>query len=157
MAMFRIAFDLTDVAEQDLLKAGLDPADLDRLWSRFQTRAIGTMRTLSNAAVLYATTYDKGFAASIANYRQPPKGKDASAEAADLLPDSVTSGRPGIGYVITYTAGAKSAKGSIDSFTATARPTAWKPGRTSYFTDETLVIRSTAENRAATAKDPPLQ
>jgi len=156
MAMFRIAFDLSDSAEQDLLRAGLDPSDLDPLWSRFRSRTIGVLRSLNTAAVTYAVTYGKGFAASIANYGPPPKGKPLSIETADLLAPWVVTGRPGIGYVITYAAGPKSANGSIDSYSITVRPTAWKAGRPSFFTDQSGVIRTTGENRAATAQDPPL-
>jgi len=155
MAMFRIAFDLSDSAEQDVLKAGLDPADLDRLWTRFRARTLGTLRSLNTAAITYASTYG-GFAPSITNFGPPPKGKSLSPETADLLADWVVSGRPGIGYVFTYTAGPKGASGSIDSYTISVRPTAWKPGRPSYFSDQSAVIRSTNENRAATAKDEPI-
>ena len=45
----------------------------------------------------------------------------------------------------------------VKSYTLTARPLVYyRTGTRSFFTDETGVIRMTAEDRAATADDPPL-
>ena len=61
------------------------------------------------------------------------------------------------GYRFTYWPGPRDVKGQIATYTIAARPLEYgKTGSRSYFTNESAVIRATAEDRDATAQDPPL-
>ena len=119
-------------------------------------QAVGSTRSLNTAEVFYAKTFKKGFSPTLASLGVPRKGAKPSASKADLLDNSLTSGRRNH-YVFTYTAGALDADGTIKTYTFTARPAKWHQGMWSFFTDETAIIRGTAENRTPTANDPPLK
>ena len=78
------------------------------------------------------------------------------AAVAGLI-DSVLASGVKSGYKITYTPGPKDAARQIKTYTIIARPLEYgKTGKNSYFTDESVVIHQTSEDRPATAKDPPI-
>ncbi|MGH9774877.1 MAG: hypothetical protein ACRD50_08000 [Candidatus Acidiferrales bacterium] len=58
------------------------------------------------------------------------------------------------GYILDYSAAAPGPDGRVQNYSLTARPGNY--GYLNYFTDSTGVLRSTRENRPATALDPPL-
>jgi len=82
-------------------------------------------------------------------------GYPASLEAlADRL-RSTAQRAQGEGYRLEYVPGPIDAEGLIRTYTLAARPGHY--GYRNFFADETGVIRATRENRAATAKDPPIE
>jgi type IV pilus assembly protein PilA len=130
--------------------------DGHRRGSRNEASAVGSLRTISTVEVTYASTHGKGFSATLAALGPPAKGVAASAAAADLIDSVLASGQKS-GYILEYTAGAPESDGRILHYTVSARPaTVGVTGVRSFFTDESGVIRSTSEDRAANAKDPPL-
>lgn len=121
-----------------------------------ESAAVGSLRTIVTAQVTYAMMYpERGFASTL-KALGPAPGGEASAEAADLIDGTLASGEKG-GYQFKLTLGAPDEEGRITSFRAIARPMV--PGRTgirSFHVDESGVIRQTAEDREATAEDPPV-
>ncbi len=121
-----------------------------------EAHAVGALRTINTAAVTYASTYKKGFSPTLAAMGMKPNQKEPSETAAGLIDERLTVGKLG-GYIFTYKAGKRDKDGRINAYTVSARPTKWRMGLSSFFSDQTGLIRSTAENRAATAKDPPVE
>ena len=118
-----------------------------------QAAAIGRIRSIVTAEAYYREHYPAGYSPSLASLGVPPQGVQPSASAADLLTNSLTSGRT-VGYIFTYTAGAKDSSGKITTYTVTARPITWKKGVRSFFDDQTGVIHWTNKDRAPRATDP---
>jgi len=121
-----------------------------------QESAVGCLRSINTAEVYFAKEYGKGFSPTLAALGVPPEGVKPSASAANLLDNSLTGGKKR-NYVFTYKAGRPDESGKINTYTVTARPAKWHKGLSSFFTDETAIIRGTNENRAAKVSDPPLQ
>ncbi len=118
--------------------------------------AVGCMRTINTAEVTYAATYNKGYSPTLAALGEPLNGSNLSPSAAGLIDHSLAGGKRNR-YVYKYQAGMRDAKGTIKTYTATARPMKWQKGARSFFTDQSGVIRWTEEDRAPTAKDPAIQ
>jgi hypothetical protein len=120
--------------------------------------AIGSLRTIDVAEITYASTYDGGYSPDLASLG-PGSGGSPSASAAGLIDSVLATGRKS-GYIFTYTPGQRDPKGRIASYTVTACPITYdrdrRGSRTSFFTDETGVIRQTDENRPPTAQDQPI-
>jgi predicted butyrate kinase (DUF1464 family) len=121
-----------------------------------QASAVGCLWSINTSEAYYSTYYKLGWSPTLASLGQPQEGAKPSASAAGLITNSLASGQRS-NYVFTYKAGKKDASGKITSYTVTASPVEWHKGLWSFFTDETETIRGTAENRAATASDPPIQ
>jgi hypothetical protein len=136
---------LSAICDAAQKKSAPEPADPER--------ALGCVRTINTAALAYRGTYKKGYSPSLAAMGVKPGATDYTAEAAGLIDEQLASGKMA-GYTFNYRPGKKDASGSITTYTATARPLKWKEGVTSYFTDDSGVIRWTKANRAPTAKDP---
>lgn len=119
--------------------------------------AVGSLRTLNTACVTYATNNPQaGFPRALRQLGMPPSGEKEGPEYAGLIDNALASGRKS-GYDFTYTPGKPDAKGVITTYAASARQVVFgKSGYRNYFTDETGVIRATAEDRDATPQDPPL-
>lgn len=120
---------------------------------------VGMLRTINTAEITYASTYSSGFSPSLAVLGPPTQGAKRSALAADLIDEFLASGRES-GYRIDYKPGPVE-HGRIDTYTVTARPIKYGCpeaywAETSYFSDQSGVIRMTNEDRLATAKDPPI-
>ncbi len=120
--------------------------------------AVGSVRTINTSCVSYASSYpERGFPHTLGQLGSPAPGEKEGPEHAGMIDSVLASGRKS-GYVFTYTPGAPDAKGTIASYTVSARPQEFnKTGRRSFFTDETFVIRFTEEDRVPTSQDPPLQ
>ncbi len=124
--------------------------------SRNEASAVGSLRTINTSEVTYASTYGKGFSPTLAALGPPAKGAQPSATAANQI-DSILAGGQKSGYNFVYTPGALNAEGRILSYSVVAQPaTLGVTGNRSFFTDQTGITRVTAENRAATAADPPI-
>lgn len=122
-----------------------------------ESSAVGSLRTIVSAQVAYDNVYPKkGFAATLTALGPPPPGAQPSAEAADFIDSTLVKGEKN-GYRFTLTPGPRDPSGRTTSFTAGARPMVYRrTGVRSFFVDETGVVCWTAEDRPATAQDPPL-
>lgn len=128
----------------------------------YESMAVGGLRTINTAAITYFTTYENGFPPSLAAMGSPPSGTEYDCRAAGLVDEVLASGQKS-SYVFTYTPGPRVDKPApgcppgVKSYTATARPLKYgQTGQRSFYTDDSGVIRSTLEDRPATANDPPL-
>ena len=117
-----------------------------------QAGVIGCLRTINTAELTYANTYKNGFSSNLKALAAPNEGTSYIASAAGLIDASLLGGKRN-GYVFTYKAAAPDDQGKISGYTVSARPIKWQKGTQRFFTDQTDVVRSTAENRPATAKD----
>ena len=118
---------------------------------------VGSLRTLCTAEVTHAYTYKKGFSVSLAALGPAPDGATIDASHAYLIDGVLASGLKS-GYRIEYTPGPVGDDGRISAFAVVARPQEFgRTGVRSFYTDQTCVIRSTGENRAATAQDEPIR
>ncbi len=151
----RPTFDFSKKLAGDWEKAGLTKDQLDAILKREEARATGYIRTFNTALITYASTYNKGYPATLAPMGLPAKGVTPSLEKADLIQDWLASGHPGGNYVFVYKP-ASIKGGPLDSYTIVARPLVWHDGVRGFFTDQSARIRGTTENRDATVKDPPL-
>ncbi len=117
--------------------------------------AVGCVRTINTAEYTYASSYHSGFSRTLAALGMTPGWKNPTPEAAGLIDEKLTTGKYS-GYVFTYHAGATDKDAHVSAYSLTARPMKWQKGAVNFFTDQTGVIRWTKENRAPTAKDPPI-
>jgi hypothetical protein len=115
--------------------------------------ALGCLRTINTAAVVYVSTYNHGFSPTLAAMGEKAGAANPTPEAAGLIDESLASGKKA-GYIFTYTAGKMDKTGWIVAFTVVARPQNWKEGVVSFFSDESGLIRWTNANRAPTVRDP---
>jgi type IV pilus assembly protein PilA len=134
-----------------------------------EASAVGSLRTISVAAITYSATYSNGFPPGLEALGGPGS---PSCDHAALIESMLASGRKA-GYVFTYTpqfpAGGQqpllsptaAAKGCTNPgaprYSATADPI--QPGSTgqrSFFTDQTGVIRY-ATSGSATTDSPPIE
>ena len=118
-----------------------------------QEGAVGCMRTINTAEMVYAATYGKSYSPTLVSLAEGAQGQEPTASAAGLIDTSLGSGKRS-GYIYTYRPGPKDAQGQIKTYIVTARPMKWQKDVLSVFTDQTGVIRVTKENRAANGKDP---
>jgi type IV pilus assembly protein PilA len=127
-----------------------------------EASAVGSMRTITTAAITYSATYGNGFPPTLAAMGPPAGGGAASCDTSGLL-DSVLSAGQKSGYNFTY-AGASAipaaapscAVAGFNTYTVNGAPVT--PGTTGiryFFTDESGVIRFNA-TQAAASTDPPI-
>jgi type IV pilus assembly protein PilA len=117
-----------------------------------EASAVGSLRTINTACVLYTTTYGIGFPSTLAALGTSGAASSTSAQ----LVDNILGGGAKSGYTFTYTPGAV-AGGVIPVYTVKAAPIS--PGQTGqryFFTDQSGVIRFNV-SAAATVSDSPLQ
>jgi hypothetical protein len=115
--------------------------------------AVGCLRTINTADVVYSSTYAKGYSPTLAAMGMKAGSSNPSPEAAELIDESLSGGKKA-GYVFTYKPGPKDKSGRIATYTVVARPQKWQDGVVSFFSDESGVIRWTKANRAPSVKDP---
>jgi len=115
----------------------------------YEESCVSSLRTLNTAQVTYwGGDEKKGFARSLEQLG--PRGED-------LIDPVLATGKKG-GYHFVLVPGPVEANGTIRHYIISARPSkVLVKGQRSFFTDESDVIRSTSENRAATASDPTIQ
>jgi len=137
-----------------------------------EASAVGSLRTINIAAIVYASKYENGFPSSLEVLGEATAG-DASCNHAALLGAPLTVGRK-TGYIFTYTpqypdgatapvispkAAAKGCTaGGASGYTVTADPMQrGTSGQRSFYTDQAGVIRFSTNGESATADSPPLQ
>jgi hypothetical protein len=134
----------TDLEEQLLAKA--EPSEVPA-----DAAAASILRTMNTSMVTYVTMYpDEGYPANL-QVLSGQENQEATPEHAMLL-DPTFLQEPVVknGYEFHYLRIDK------EHYLITASPQRWGEGMRSFFTDETAVIRVTAESRPAMASDPPL-
>jgi type IV pilus assembly protein PilA len=136
-----------------------------------EASAVGSLRSVNTAAMVYATTYENGFPSGLEALGGAAAGA-TTCNHAGLLGAPLTSGRK-TGYIFTYTpqypdgatapvispkAAAKGCTaGGASGYTVTADPLQRDTsGVRSFFTDQTGVIRFSVHGEPATADSPPL-
>lgn len=113
----------------------------------FENMAASWLQGLHDCLASYAQKDRLGGLPLDLSALRPPKSDCTSPEIAS---------RKLHGYVFSYLPGAADARGRFQSYTIFSRPLRFgETGKLSFYTDETGVIRQTAENRAARASDPP--
>jgi hypothetical protein len=126
-------------------------ASTDVQWrvKTYEANCVGSLRILNTAEGTYwGGDPQKGYARSLEQLG--PKG-------VDFIEPTLASGKKA-GYRFVLTPGPANANGVVMHYTITARPLKILAKRQrSFFTDETGVIRSTLEDRAARASDPAIQ
>lgn len=119
--------------------------------------AIGALRTITTSLIGYASAFsDIGFPEQMSALTGKA-GEESSAEHAMLLGPEFAN-KPCIknGYRFEYTLVRRGA--DEGAYTVTATPVEFgKTGSRNFFVDESGVIRSTKEDRLATAEDPAIQ
>lgn len=120
-----------------------------------EASAVGSLRTLNSASVMYSAAYGN-FPPSLTALGPSSTDDKPSAESADLIDSVLASGRKS-GYVFDYEP-FNAEWGGVKSFgySITASPLA--PGTTGmryFFTDQTAVIRAETD-RVAAANSPPV-
>ncbi len=133
-----------------------------------EASAVGSLRTMTTAAVTYSSTYGNGFPPTLGSMGGVAGGA-ATCDAAQLIDNVLSNNGAGntstkTGYNFTYAAGAAfaaapapgcAAVGTV-TYTLNADPiTRGTTGQRSFFTDNSGVIRFNA-TAAAAATDPPI-
>lgn len=128
-----------------------------------QASAVGSLRTLSTAEFTYASTYGKGYSATLGYLGPPSLGAVSDATHAGIVDntlsgtatdgsDAMTSTKSG--YVFTYSPGLE-INGQILFYTINADPIErGTTGTTSYFVDQSGVIRQNTTTQAGAADSP---
>jgi type IV pilus assembly protein PilA len=120
-----------------------------------QASAVGSLRVINSAEVMYNSSYGKGYSASLQKLEPPTGGGPPSMNAAALIDNVLGSGLKS-GYTFIYTPNSPDALGDYQGYTVNANPLT--PGISAevyYFTDQSYVIR--LNNIApATSTDPTL-
>jgi type IV pilus assembly protein PilA len=106
-----------------------------------ESSAIGSLKAIGTANVLYEKTYGLGFAPSLPALAPPPGGGAATAAHADILDPVVASGIKA-GYNFTYAAITSGSSTVPEQFVVTAIPiAAGQTGNRYFYMDQTFVIR----------------
>ncbi len=118
--------------------------------------AIGGLRILNTAELDYVSTYG-GYSHNLTQLGPAGGNAQPTAPAEGLIDEELKSGKRGV-YTFTYSPGPPDAKGGIQTYTVSARPSEEyrRKGCPSFFTDQSGVIRRTDENRPATVRDTPV-
>jgi competence protein ComGC len=120
-----------------------------------EAAAVGSLRTVNTACVVYSTEYG-GFPPSLNALGGEGSGAEPSAISAQLIDSVLQTGRKS-GYLFFYSAGAPDEKGVISSFIVNADPAvAGSTGLRHFFTDQSGVIRAETSG-PANQNSPPLE
>jgi hypothetical protein len=139
--------------------------DDSRLLDRFrrgpqqvnESSAVGRLRTLSTALLTYVNMYGEiGFPSDLAVLSVQQEGMEPNPVQAGLLQaDMAKNSFTSEGYVFNYSQRGGGAEGA---YSLSARPVEFgNTGISSFYTDESGVIRSTGEDREANVEDAPVQ
>jgi hypothetical protein len=116
-----------------------------------EVSAVGALRSLNTACLVYATTYGH-FPEELKQLRSEG---EATPEHADLIDTALANGQKA-GYLFFYRAAPKPGSQEIVGYILNADPLfASAKGQKHYFTDETGVIR-VETGKPATAESPPI-
>lgn len=115
-----------------------------------EASAVGSLRTLSTACIIYSTTYG-GYPANLSNLGP---ATTATSTTADLI-DSVLATGTKSGYTFHYTSGSTDNNGNVLSYSITASPlTTGTTGQRAFYTDQSGVIRANASGSATNTSTP---
>ena len=118
-----------------------------------ETAAVGTLRTLTESAVMYWTTYN-GYPHALSDLGPGGGGTNASSAAADLIDSTLASGIKS-GYKFTFAVVATDPAGNVQSYYITAIPvTPGTTGQRSFFTDASGTIRVSQTDMADSSSTP---
>ena len=113
-----------------------------------QASAIESLRVLGTSEVPYSAIYGPGYSSTIVALGPPPTGTVASASAAGLIDDLLTSGTKS-GYTFSYSPTLLDANGRYNGYWILANPmTVGVTGIDFYYTDETHIIRMNSTTQA---------
>jgi hypothetical protein len=127
-----------------------------------EASAVDSLRSITQAARHYATTYRNGFPPSLETLGPPPDANAPTCYAADLI-DSRLAGGEKNGYRFQYRPGPPMEEATrgcpvgVKGYSVIARPLMrGTTGNRSFYADWTFAIRSTSDDRPATGNDPPI-
>ena len=113
-----------------------------------EARAVGSLRSLNTAEAVYSSTYPQiGFTCTLSDFSPPAAGQKPSSKAADLIQPSLTSGTKN-GYIFSLTCPKHSTPQNTYQLTAVPLVPG-KTGARAFCTDQTAVIRTSADGQAA--------
>jgi type II secretory pathway pseudopilin PulG len=102
-----------------------------------EASAVSSLRSITTAEVVYATTYSVGYSTSL-----PALGGSGGSPSNAGLIDSVLSSGSKSGYTFSYAATSSDASGNILTYAANADPVlVGTTGDGHYFVDQTSIIR----------------
>lgn len=137
---------IASIAIPNLLRARMDANEAS---------AVGSLRTVNTAAIMYSTTYGTGYPGTLSDLGGS-SGVAATSASSQLI-DTVLAHGSKSGYIFTYTASAADSAGNIDSYTLTATPvSAGTTGQRMFFTDQSGVIRANTTGSGANANSTPI-
>lgn len=117
-----------------------------------QASAVASLRVINSSEVMYNSTYQKGYSASLQNLKAPPAGTQPSLTAAALIDDVLGSGVKS-GYTFIYSPNFPDSRGDFQGYAVNGNPlTPHTTGDVYYFTDQSYVIRFN-NTRPATSTD----
>ena len=119
-----------------------------------QASAVGSLRTINTAEITYASTYNSGYSATLANLAPPAAGSNPTATSAGLLDEVLASGNKS-GYTFTYASSTAAGANTVTNYTVNANPqSVGQTGQNYYFTDQSAVIRQNTSTQAAATDSP---
>jgi len=128
-----------------------------------QARVVYSLRSIHGAASTYQRNYGNGFPLHRDILTPPRAGTPAGCNAAGLIAPALAR-RQKSGYVLEYWPGPRVSTPpggcvpGVQSYRITARPLEFgRTGTTSYFCDETGIVRQTSEDRSARLDDAPVE
>ena len=116
-----------------------------------QASAVASLRTLNTSSVLFYTNYGI-YPSALSNLGPVGSGGTVSSTLADMIDSTLASASaaPGkSGYTFTWAGG-----GTTGAYTINADPVSTSTGQIHYFTDQSLVIRSSSSGAATVASTP---
>jgi prepilin-type N-terminal cleavage/methylation domain-containing protein len=118
-----------------------------------QASAVQSCRVINSAQVAYNTSYNQGYATTLAVLGPPTTGAQPTPSAAGLLDSLLTSGFKS-GYAFTYVPLIPDANGNYQGYMINADPVAATTGTAHYYTDQSYVIRGNNTSPASVADSP---
>jgi type IV pilus assembly protein PilA len=118
-----------------------------------ETAAVGALKALTEAALLYSNTYG-GFPHQLSDLGPTSGGSAPTSTASDLI-DAILAGGVKSGYRFAYAPGATDPAGNVLSYSITATPVSvGSTGQRSFFTDQSGTIRASANGNADVTSPP---
>jgi type IV pilus assembly protein PilA len=114
-----------------------------------ETGAVSAIRTIHTAQVQYYSQFGK-FAGALTQLGPPTSGSTANAAGADLISGDLASGeKSGYKYILTLTP---------EGYTINANPVAFNnTGSKTFFSDQSLTVRTNSSAEPATIESPEIK
>ncbi len=119
-----------------------------------ESATVAALRSIATVQIVYDSTYQQGFAPTLAALGPPPGNGQASAARAALIDEVLASGIRG-GYNFVYVPIDNGGQGKPDQYTVNANPVS--PGQTGnryFYVDQTNVIRFKLDGPAGANSTP---